>query len=111
MEPDIRSRVIDFVANVAGVLPSGLLPATELEQDLGITGADAQELMDQYATCFQVDMSAFDFHRHFEGESLFAGFFAKLRGNESMQFVPVTLDFLARAAQNRRWPQFRIPAT
>ena len=110
METDIRSRVIDLVANVAGVPTSRLRPAMELEEDLGVTGEDAQELIEDYAACFQVDMSAFEFYRHFEGESLFAGFLTKFRG-ESVQHVPLTIDLLVRAAQERRWPQFRAPAT
>jgi hypothetical protein len=111
METDIRSRVIDFVAKVAGVPPSRLQPAMKLEDDLGITGDDAQELIEDYAAYFQMDMSAFEFHRHFEGESLFAGFLTKFRSGESMQHVPVTIDFLVRAAQERRWPEFHAPAT
>jgi hypothetical protein len=111
METDIRSRVIDLVAKVAGVPPSRLQPAMELEEDLGITGDDAQELIYDYAAYFQMDMTAFKFHRHFEGESLFAGFLTKFRGGESMQHAPVTIDFLVRAAQDRRWPQFPARAT
>ncbi len=41
---------------------------TKIEEDLGITGIDAAELMDKFAQTYKVDLSEFDFSKHFSPE-------------------------------------------
>jgi Protein of unknown function (DUF1493) len=113
MDAELLRRVSVMVAEFAGYPLERLSADSVLEADVGITGDDAGEFMEGYSREFQIDLSGFEFHRHFDagGWNPFVGFFTKLRGGEEMQHVPVTIALLVRAAEEHRWPAFTAPAT
>ena len=91
-----------------------LQPASRLEEDLGLTGLDAVEFIDQWAKTFNVQAQGFPYGRYFgpEGQQLlspFLGLFAKrFRGPE---LVPLTLAMLAEAMRRGKWDTAEIEAT
>ena len=113
MDKDVLDRVTRMVARFAGCPTDKLNGETVLEADLGITGDDASEFLEAYSRDFEVDLSGFEFYRHFdaEGWNPFAGFLTRLRRGEKLRHVPVTIALLARAAEERQWPGFAAPAT
>jgi hypothetical protein len=113
MNVDLLRRVTVMVAEFAGYPLERLSADSALEADVGITGDDAGEFIEAYSHEFQIDLSGFEFYRHFgaEGWNPFAGLFTMLRGGEEIQHVPVTIGLLVRAAEEHQWPTFNAPAT
>jgi hypothetical protein len=67
-EDDIERRVIDLVAAHSGRDPSSIGKDAELERDLGFTGDGATALLGWMQREFDIDMSAFQFDRHFDNQ-------------------------------------------
>jgi hypothetical protein len=113
MDADLLRRVTVMVAEFGGYPIERLSADSVLEADVGITGDDADEFMEAYSREFQIDLSGFEFYRHFdaEGWNPFVGFFTRLLRGEEMQHVPVTIALLVRAAEQHRWPALTAPAT
>ncbi|KXU86544.1 acyl carrier protein [Paraburkholderia monticola] len=90
-----------------------LKPETRLEQDLGVTGQDGAEFIENWAKEFHVDVGGFPFRRYFspEGQALlssFLGLFSKrLR---RVPLVPLTLGMLLEATRRGRWDTAEIEA-
>ncbi|MFP6560283.1 DUF1493 family protein [Paraburkholderia sp. B3] len=90
-----------------------LLPASRLEDDLGLTGLDAVEFIDKWAETFKVQVQDFPYRRYFrpEGQELVSGFlglFSKRYRRETT--VPLTLGMLAEAMKRGRWDTAEIEA-
>jgi acyl carrier protein len=64
------AAVIWFIAQKVGVRQEQVNPETRIAEDLGVDGDDAEELMDEFAESFNVDLSAFRFEEHFGGEGI-----------------------------------------
>ncbi|KWF14259.1 DUF1493 family protein [Burkholderia ubonensis] len=83
-----------------------LEPSSRLEDDLGLTGLDAVEFIDKWATTFNVQADGFPYDRYFgpEGQELlssFLGLFSKKYRRPER--VPLTLGMLAEAMAIGRW--------
>jgi acyl carrier protein len=103
-DADLLERVRALVAEMSCVRLDRLRPETRLEEDLGITGDDAAELLQAFAERFGVDMTGLSFHKHFgpEGCNPLWFFYTPtwLRAHGS---YPVTIDHLVRVAEIKRW--------
>ena len=101
---DLQERVLAFVSEAANVSVERLSLGTRLEEDLGITGEDAVELLSAFAERFGVDTARLDFHKHFGPEGcnplwlLYKPPWLKSHGA-----YPVTIHHLIRVAEARRW--------
>src|SRR6516225_8445920 len=101
---DLQERVLAFVSEAADVSVERLTLGTRLEEDLGITGDDAVELLSGFAERFGVDMARLDIHKHFGPEGcnplwlLYKPTWLKSHGA-----YPVTIHHLIRVAEARRW--------
>lgn len=90
-----------------------LSPESRLEQDLGLTGLDAVEFIEKWATTFNVETRDFPHHRYFgpEGQELLSsviGLFSKrLRKPERL---PLTLGMLAEATRLGKWDTDAVEA-
>ena len=83
-----------------------LEPSSRLEQDLGVTGADAVEYIDKWAETFRVQAEGFPYDRYFgpEGQELLTGLLALF----STRFrkpprVPLTVGMLEEVMRLGRW--------
>lgn len=119
MDAELFERVADFVSREAGVRRDRLTTETRLEDDLGVTGDDAVDLVAAFAAEFGVALDGFVLGRHFGGEraatpwSLARGLIVWAatgqRGAPSPE--PVTLGQLATSAAAGRWISSRDAAT
>ena len=91
-----------------------LQPTSRLEEDLGLTGLDAVEFIDNWAKTFNVQVHDFPYRRYFgpEGQELLSsilGLFSKHFRRPPL--VPLTLGMLAEAMRRGRCDTEEIEAT
>ncbi|MCR1767872.1 DUF1493 family protein [Burkholderia glumae] len=117
MRDDIWQRLEEFTREELGrPLLGGSLnikPESRLEQDLGLTGLDAVEFIDEWAERFNVDAKDFPYRRYFgpEGQELLSsiiGLFSRARRRPER--VPLTMGMLAEATRRGRWSTEEIEA-
>lgn len=68
MNEDIFNRLKSFVVDQAGVEDDEVIPEAKLEDDLGVTGDDAVDLLLAYSKTFNVDVTKFMAADYFDGE-------------------------------------------
>jgi hypothetical protein len=98
--------VLSFVSAELGIKEEQLRLSTRLWHDLGIEGDDAETFFAAFAERFQVDLSEFDYEKHF-GEEVGVNpllyLWWKLRRADQLKRIPITLEDLVTAAIRRRW--------
>lgn len=109
MDGPTFERVAQLIVEKCGVRRADVRPDSDLERDVGVTGDDAGDLMTAYAREFGVDLTEFEFLRHFGREGCLPGFglYWRFRHGYAIGAVPVTPRLLADAARQGRWPDFR----
>jgi hypothetical protein len=102
--PDLP-EIYTFLHEVSAVPESKLSPSADLECDLGITGDDFFELVEQFSREFKVDMSTYRWYFHHGDEVTFnpGALFFKAP-NRQVQRIPVTPALLVEATNAGRWP-------
>ena len=101
---DIAKRVQQFIADFCLLPPTKIQSTSRLEEDLGITGLDAVELIESFSETFDVDLTSFDFFKHFGPDYLFTPCFKSLKYKmRDYGKYPVTVDHLVEVAQNKHW--------
>jgi hypothetical protein len=71
MEPFLSTALVDFIRKESAVGPSETITAqTRLQDDLGVYGDDATNLLLAYAQTFHVDVSHFRAADYFDGEGV-----------------------------------------
>ena len=119
MDATLFPRVVTLVARETGSRPERIRPETLVEDDLGCTGDDAAELMAEFAREFGVDLTGFQFSRHFGAEapatpwSLLRGLVVWLATGRTGEPSPdpVTVARLVDAAARGRWADSGEAAT
>lgn len=64
----VQAQVVRFLAEITGTEPEAIMPDTLVNQELGVDGDDAMELLSAYAREFSVDISQLDYHAYFGPE-------------------------------------------
>lgn len=103
---ETEQKVKAFLGEQIGVSPGMLTSETRLEHDLGITGDDAEEVMEAFMDRFQVDMSEFEFNRHFGPEwgcNPAVWLWCRVFTSRLIQTEPITVDDLVEAAMQKKW--------
>lgn len=90
-------KVRAFVAQHSAHSVSVIHSETQLDRDLGITGDDADELMEAFGEEFGVDVATFKHEKHFGPEAWGISALKK-------PLRPLRISDLVRAAELRRWP-------
>ncbi|WP_322046288.1 DUF1493 family protein [Paraburkholderia sp. J67] len=113
MQPQAVSvELEDFVRREIGLSSKRQLNASDtLEDDLGVTGDDADDFMDAFAKHFNVEPGDFDFHRYFEMEgfsmwpfSIFTNWLHRRWGIQKYEpREPLTVGMLQRAIELGVW--------
>ena len=90
-----------FVASEIDERPERVKLSSDLEADLGVTGDDAEDLIQALAQRYRIDLTAMEFDKHFgpEGACLCLLFFL----HADFGHYPVTFEHLARVAKAGRW--------
>jgi hypothetical protein len=97
---DIQEAVHLFVSEAVGYERSLIKDSTLLRADMGLDGDDAYEFMRLFSEHFAVDMSKFEFDKHFGGE---ASYFPLLSNWISSNKKDIDVGALVRIAHERRW--------
>jgi hypothetical protein len=103
---NVETAVIAFVAAELNEKEERLRLTTRLWHDLGVDGDDADEFMQAFAERFAVDLTGFEFERHFSddgGLNPLAYLWTKWRNPSRLKRVPITLEDLVEAAHLKRW--------
>lgn len=118
MEPqEVSAELETFIRNEIGLSPKKPLnPSDTLEDDLGITGDDADGFMGAFSKRFNVEPGDFDFHRYFEMEglsvwpfSVFANWLHRRWGIKKYEHrEPLTVGMLQRAIDLGIWNSQRL---
>ena len=107
MNRDFLEELKQLVLELRGGRAEHLTAATRIAHDLHLEGDDAEEFLLRYAKQFSVDLSEFEFARHFSGEGILPELFWRLRHGHPIRMVPLTLGDLATAAARGRWSYHR----
>ena len=107
MKLETLQEIREFVSREIGVPVARLKPESRLLHDLGVDGDDAGDLFQHFSARFHVDISAFQFARHFGPEAgfnplhfIYCRLFARHREQDDL---PVTIQDLAEAAEAGVW--------
>ena len=109
MSEDMFKRVDSFALRFRPGRKGPLSADTRLLQDLGMDGDDGVEFMEAFSEEFDVDMSEFEFKRHFGLEtgigplSLVVYLYCRLFGKDLSGVIPITLRDLVSAAKAKKW--------
>lgn len=68
MNEEIFKRLKSFIIDQAGVEDDDVIPEAKLEDDLGVTGDDAVDLLLAYSKTFNVDVTKFMAADYFDAE-------------------------------------------
>lgn len=118
MQPqEVSAELEAFIRKEVGLSPKeSLNPTDTLEDDLGVTGDDADNFMGAFSKRFNVEPGDFDFHRYFEMEglsvwpfSIFTNWLHRQWGIKKYdQREPLTLAMLQRAIELGVWDTERL---
>ncbi len=108
----IERKLVEFISHNSGISEKDIFLDGRLEQDYGITGDDAGEILDYMNTELGVNLSEMKFDQYFycEGETFLNHIFNRQRLNHRKAF-PVTVGHLVKVAELGRWykpPQVKI---
>jgi len=65
---DINNELINFISLKAGIDQGEVNYGALIEDDLGVTGEDTEQLMVEFSKLFKVDIANFDFGKYFNEE-------------------------------------------
>lgn len=96
-----KERLCEFVFSQTGVYPT---QSTTFFDDLGITGLDAELLMDEFATRYSIDMSTYKpASYHTDENDLFNTFKAIQKALNGHQYKSFNLDHLLAVIDKKEW--------
>ncbi|MBU9210899.1 MULTISPECIES: DUF1493 family protein [Burkholderiaceae] len=86
--------------------------ATRLEDDLDLSGVEAEAFMEKFFDRFKVEVGDFSFDRYFvnEGSGLILSIVTRLsrKKRDALHRVPITVGMLAEAAAAGRWDSLAL---
>ena len=93
---EVTKEVYDIISRHTSKKSDALSNELYLEQDLGITGDDVAELLEEMQRIFQIEFGAFNFSLHFSPE---------VGWPENLEFgyYPVTVGHLVEVAISKVW--------
>jgi len=106
MSANVSEQVRRFISDFWRTPLERLEPQTKLEEDLGITGDDAWELLQKFGERFDIDLASLEFYKHFGPEGWGCNplwLLCPPPGMSDYRKYPVTVDHLVRVAEIKRW--------
>lgn len=104
---DLEKEVFELIASKTGCKIDKLTLDSRINQDLGVDGADAIELMDAIQEKFHVDMADLAFSRHFgpEGFDLIylIRWLLSAKFRQANRLLPLYVRDVVEAARHGRW--------
>lgn len=99
MNSELMNDLVQFTINISGNESDHYDLNTDIEKHIGITGDDATDYMLAFAKRYNVDLSDFDFDRHFDPEG--AGWLFPDAINHHK--TPVTIGMLLQVIERKKW--------
>ena len=101
---EINDKLFNYVKGLNLINPDKLTLDTLLEKDLGITGDDAIDFIEEFAQEFNVDISSFDYSKYFreEGFNVFEVFSRLLFREKNINHADVSIRKLREAVHNKK---------
>jgi hypothetical protein len=100
----LADRVRELLARERAMSPDKIMAHDRLEEDLGMTGDDASDFLEDFASTFDVDLSGLDFHKHFGPECAWVpGWLQAELEAKGYGMYPVTVAHLIDVAKAKRW--------
>jgi hypothetical protein len=116
-QQEVSAELEAFIRREIGLSPKKPLSSSDtLEDDLGVTGDDADNFMSAFSERFNVEPGDFDFHRYFEMEGISVWPFSILTNwlhrrwgiKKYDRREPVTVAMLQRAIHLGVWNTERL---
>ena len=104
MKNSVAEKAIGIIAEQSGVERNKLFINSRLEIDLGVTGDDVWEIIEDFESEFSVDWCKVDFSYYFHPET--AGFFWSILNREkviNIKSFPITVGHLIKVAELGKW--------
>lgn len=73
-----KNKLIAFIREEIGEFNKEINFSTRLEEDLGVTGDEAVELLLSIGKEFKIDLTGFDFKRYFHPEPSIHAYYSKI---------------------------------
>ena len=89
-------KLKDILIRYSGAPDEDIRDYALIEEDLGITGDDAWELMEELGEKLNVDFSGFEFTKHFSPE-------AGRNSEKEYGYYPISVGHLAQVIEVGRW--------
>ncbi|GLU51195.1 DUF1493 family protein [Dyadobacter frigoris] len=98
----IFKNIVVIIRKNRGELNNIITPTTSLQKDLGIDGIDAEEILNEYFSLYNIDISEFHFLDYF-GEENFNPIMVLRSLFSSKKKKPITVAHLVTCAIKRKW--------
>ena len=111
MNENTYDKIKIFVSQKCAVSIQELSPQTQLTKDMGLDGDDAVDFMEAFSKEFDVDLSEFEFSKHFGPEAGFNPFvylYYLLSAKFKPQYIPITLYDLQEAINKKKWLSLKL---
>lgn len=96
---EVFCKIKEFVIEKNLIDADEISEETEIENDLGITGDDAVEFLEEFSQKFKVDTSGFDFESYFMTEGINLSSIFKLFSSKKKKRKRLTLKDLQQAVE------------
>ena len=70
MDKNIFEKLKSYIIELNYINSNKITKDTEVEKDLGVTGDDAYDFIEEFSSSFNVDISNFDYSKYFRGEGI-----------------------------------------
>ncbi len=97
MEKRTFNILKEYIISLDYLDPNKISKETEVEKDLGVTGDDAIDFIEDYSSIFNVDVSNFDFNKYFHSEGIDFKWFLGRSNKDPYKREKLTLEDLANA--------------
>lgn len=97
-------EIYNFLQESQGISRSRLSPEADLRSDLGIDGDDFFELMQDFASKYNVAMNSYCWYFHHKEEGSNFGALFSPAPYQQVKRIPITPEILLLAATTNTWP-------
>lgn len=108
-----QEEIFRLIINKTGCSEEEVMLQSDIMHDLGYSGDDFHELIDEYSKQFNVDIKSYlwYFHTDEEGNNIGGVFFRPPYGR--VKHIPVTPEVLLKSANEGKWiidyPEHKLP--
>lgn len=99
MNENIFEKLKNYIIDLMLINPKKITKDTEVEKDLGITGDDAIDFIEEFSTFFNVDISSFEYNKYFRPEGIGLSWALGLTDKKPNDRKKITLEDLTNSIE------------